>query len=101
MVVRKKEGRRSRRGWRGVVVLTGCVAVVAGAGYWVRTALLPRADAQTPPAAQAQAPGAVAGVSDYAQRVVAYVYESEPITREQLGDYLIDRHGDKLELLVH
>lgn len=99
MVVRKKEG---RRGWRGVVVLTGCVAVVAGAGYWVRSALVPRADAQTPPAAQAPAtPSAPAGVSDYAQRVVAYVYESEPITREQLGDYLIDRHGDKLELLVH
>ena len=104
MLVRKKEGRRSRRGWRGIVVLTGCVAVVAGAGYWVRSALLPRADAQTPPAAQAQAPAvpnAPAGVSDYAQRVVAYVYESEPITREQLGDYLIDRHGDKLELLIH
>src|SRR5205823_2082025 len=40
--------------------------------------------------------------SDYSQRVVAYVYGTMPITREDLGEYLIARQGsDKVELLVN
>ena len=40
--------------------------------------------------------------SDYSQRVVAYIYGSIPITREDLGEYLIARHGtNKVELLVN
>lgn len=39
---------------------------------------------------------------DYAQRVVAYIYGNVPVTREELGEYLIARFGaDKLELLVN
>jgi parvulin-like peptidyl-prolyl isomerase len=68
--------------------------------------MLPRAEAQAPmPAVRPAAPAAAGRpeeLSDYAKRVVAYVYESEPITREQLGDYLIDRYGrDKIELLLN
>src|SRR6185437_9803317 len=106
MSARKKD-RPTRRGWRSVAVLTGCVAVVAGAGYWVRSALLPRADAQTnvpavrAPATAAPAPATQEPLSDYSRRVVAYVYDAEPITREQLGEYLIDRYGDKLDLLIN
>jgi parvulin-like peptidyl-prolyl isomerase len=103
MFARKKD-RPTRRGWRSVAVLTGCVAVVAGAGYWVRSALLPRADAQTNvPAVRAAAPAPAAQepLSDYSRRVVGYIYDAEPITREQLGEYLIDRHGDKLDLLIN
>jgi parvulin-like peptidyl-prolyl isomerase len=100
-------GKKNRRGWRGVVILTGCVAVVAAAGYWIKSALLPKANAQnTVPAAQATEtaqPTTTGGaISDYASRVVAYVFETQPVTREQLGDYLIDRYGaDRLELLLH
>jgi len=40
--------------------------------------------------------------SDYAQRVVAYIYGNVAVTREELGEYLIARFGpDKLELLVN
>jgi parvulin-like peptidyl-prolyl isomerase len=92
--------------WRRIGIVLGCVAVLAGSGYWVRSVLLPRATAQVPPAAPAPAAAPAAtpttGPSDYASRVVAYVYETEPITREELGEHLIDRFGaDKLELLVN
>jgi parvulin-like peptidyl-prolyl isomerase len=104
MSARKKDG-STRRGWRGLAILTGCIAVLAGGGYWIRSALLPRADAQTPIANNPTPPpahaSAAAEVSDYSRRVVAYLYGSEPVTREQFGEYLIDRHGDKLELLIN
>lgn len=100
----RKKVRRTRRGWRGVAILGGCIALLVGAGYWIRVSMLPRADAQGPnsaagpavmPAIAAQPP------TDYSRRVVAYLYDNEPITREQFGDYLIERHTDKLELLIN
>ena len=40
--------------------------------------------------------------SDYSSRVVAYVYDNIPITREELGEYLIQRQGaERLELLCN
>jgi hypothetical protein len=49
-----------------------------------------------PPSPQASPP------SDYSQRVVAYIYGNVPITREDLGEYLIARKGaDCVELLVN
>lgn len=40
--------------------------------------------------------------SDYKQRVVAYIHGSIPITREELGEFLIARYGyNKVELLVN
>jgi parvulin-like peptidyl-prolyl isomerase len=100
----RKNNRPTRHGWRDLAVVAGCIAVVAGAGYWVRSAMLPRADAQSvTPAVSAPTPAAAtpAAPSDYSTRVVAYLFKSEPITREQLGDYLIDRYGEKIELLVN
>ncbi|HEY7157407.1 MAG TPA: peptidylprolyl isomerase [Gemmataceae bacterium] len=114
MSARKKTAPARRVGWRSLAVLTGGLAVVAGAGYWVRSALLPRADAQAPVAARqtgaptaaptaapTTAPAAREGPTDYSRRVVAHLYDNEAITREQLGEHLIDRHGDKLDLLIN
>ncbi len=56
--------------------------------------LTPSQDGVAPPAA-AVVPG------DYAQRVVAYVHGA-PVTRQDLGEYLIARFGaERLELLVN
>ncbi len=90
--------------------LAACMvwAGLAGTGYWWgRYGTATRATAQTPleNAAQVQqsAPPATAGVpSDYSRRVVAYIYGTIPITREELGEYLIARYGrDKLPLLIN
>jgi parvulin-like peptidyl-prolyl isomerase len=96
----RKKNRPTRRGWRGMALLGGAIVLIAGTSYWIRSSLLPRADAQTP--APSAAPGIAAQpASDYSRRVVAYVYENQPITREEFGDYLIDRHTDKLDLLIN
>lgn len=43
-----------------------------------------------------------ASASDYPLRVVAYIHGNIPITREDLGEFLIARHGNsKVELLVN
>src|SRR5438128_1544808 len=40
--------------------------------------------------------------SDYSHRVVAYLYDTIPITREELGEYLIARMGkERLGTLVN
>src|SRR5579883_1868433 len=103
MPARKKD-RRTRRGWRGIAILSGCLALVAGAGYWIRSSMMPKAGAQAPAAATNPAitpPAAAQSPSDYSRRVVAYLFDNEPLTREQFGDYLIERHSDKLELLIN
>jgi parvulin-like peptidyl-prolyl isomerase len=112
----RKKIRAARRGWRSAVWVGGCVALMAGAGYWIRSSFLPRADAQTPIPAMASgsasapretnARGANATPlalppSDYGRRVVAYLYDNEPLSREQFGDYLVERHADKLDLLIN
>jgi hypothetical protein len=77
-----------------VLGLAGAAAV----GFWLgRGGPQPAAAAAPPAEAPAQAPA-----SDYAQRVVAYVHGTIPITREDLGEYLIARQGvDKVEMLVN
>src|SRR5207249_1798443 len=43
-----------------------------------------------------------APTSDYSQRVVAYIHGTVPVTREELGEYLIARYGhDRLEMFVN
>jgi hypothetical protein len=97
---RRPGGRR----WPRLLLAAGCVGVVIGVGCWLRSTLLSGARAQVPaplPAAQ-NAPPAPAATSDYANRVVAYVYDNEPVTRQELGEYLIARHGPAaLKLLVN
>jgi parvulin-like peptidyl-prolyl isomerase len=101
----RKKVRPTRRGWRGVAILGGCLALIAGAGYWVRSSMLPRADAQAPvPAAGGTGVAPVLAnqpPSDYLRRDVAYLYDNERVSREQFGEYLIERHADKLELLIN
>ena len=49
----------------------------------------------------AQQPGA-APVASADKRIVAYIYGNMPVSREELGDFLINRGGyDKLDLLVN
>jgi parvulin-like peptidyl-prolyl isomerase len=93
--------RTTRRGWRRWVVVGGCLALIAGAGYWIRSSMLPRADARPPEAPVAAPSVAAQPPSDYSRRVVAYIYDTEPVSREAFGDYLIERHADKLELIIN
>src|SRR5262245_64445944 len=70
-------------------IRAGAVAV-CGLGAWA-------AAAQEPPAQPVSTQPAVPA----AQRPVAYIYGAEPVTREQLGEFLIARGGyEKVELLV-
>jgi parvulin-like peptidyl-prolyl isomerase len=108
----KKEPAVRRYSWRSLALFAGGTALLAGAAYWARVALVASATAQpaaVPQAADARpdvsAPGVPAAppaVSDYNRRVVAYLWETEPVTREELGEYLIARHGpEKLPVLVN
>lgn len=68
---------------------------------WGRQGSVPTANATQPPTNQAPAPTKES--SDYSKRVVAYIYESIPITREEFGEYLIARCGvaDRLNNMVN
>jgi hypothetical protein len=105
MSERKHRVRGSWRRWLAVGGLVGAVA--AGVCWWSNSPLQPVAQAQAP---QPYAPSAAPPVlppsvaeqgSDYAKRVVAYCL-GKPVTREMLGEYLIQRYGpDKVELMVN
>jgi hypothetical protein len=88
-----------RRNAASVLGLIGAAAV----GFWLghggpESAV--RAAPPAPAAAPAQQPPAAS--SDYSQRVVAYIHGTVPITREELGEYLIARFGhDRLEMFVN
>jgi hypothetical protein len=72
---------------------------------WGHNGSLPRATANPPQQNKKQVaatPSATAAASDYSQRVVAYIYGTIPITREELGEYLIARMGvERLNNLVN
>jgi parvulin-like peptidyl-prolyl isomerase len=77
--------------------LLGAVAV----GFWIGRGPQSAVAAPLPPASPPAQPSAVPP-SDWDKRVVAYIYGSIPITREDLGEYLIARKGlDSVELLVN
>src|SRR5579872_380407 len=71
-----------------------CLVVVGiAAGGYVAGLSMDRVTAQQP--GQAPLPAAD-------KRIVAYIYGNMPVTREELGDFLINRGGhEKLELLVN
>jgi hypothetical protein len=49
-----------------------------------------------------EAPLAPESGTDYSRRVVAYIHKNLPITREDLGEYLIARYGvEKVEALIN
>jgi parvulin-like peptidyl-prolyl isomerase len=102
-----KNGPAVRRvSWRKMAWVSASLAGLLGAGYGVRLAFLPRAGAQPAADASNAAPAPATEIApvptDYGRRVVAYLNDNEPVTREELGEYLILRHGpEKLEVLVN
>ncbi len=85
------------RAWLWTLALSAIVGVVAINNR--RPAVFAQGPARPP---QVSA-GATAGAStDYSNRVVAFLYGSVPITREELGEYLIQRVGaERLDALVN
>src|SRR5581483_8947043 len=88
--------------------LVGSWLGVAGVAFYIgRTASLPEAAAAPPPAELASVPSQPMPEPpepspDYKNRVVAYLYGTTPLTREDLGEYLIARYGPKhLDLLIN
>ncbi len=103
MVVRTKWG-SVRWGWGKLALGLSWVGVAALAFYWGRVGFTPPVTAAPMPAAAAPAaPPVVAPPSaEYTHQVVAYIYGNVPVTREELGEYLIARQGiQKLDLLVN
>jgi hypothetical protein len=93
-----------RGNWEKVVLGSGVVAIALVASLWGRGTFVPQAAAR-PPAPPQHAPSEPPGLevsSEYTKRVVAYIYDTVPITREELGEYLIARQGvDRLSNLVN
>ncbi len=95
--------------WGKLALLVSWAGVAAMAFYWGRCGTLSRATAAPadPPAATpaekpAAPPAAPEGNSDYEREAVAYIYGVIPITRAELGEYLIARQGaDRLDLLIN
>jgi hypothetical protein len=96
-----KRIRPSGSAWRKVGMAGFVVGVATLAFFWGRHGAM-HAVAQGPQGAGGGAfPGSRAG-SDYNQRIVAYIHGNIPITREDLGEYLIARFGaQRVEYLVN
>jgi hypothetical protein len=92
-----------RQKWTRVI---GIMATGALLFSWGRHGLGPQAKAQTParqsPAKSQREPGYFPAPSEYSQRVVAYINDTIPLTREEFGEYLIARLGtDRLNNFVN
>jgi len=96
---------RIHMGRRRLAVSAGFVLLLVPAVFWIRGSSLQRATAGPPPLAPtepAAAPTAPAPSPEYTRRVVAYIYDTIPVTREELGEYLIARMTpDRLSNLVN
>jgi hypothetical protein len=94
--------------WSRLFLALALVGAVSGAFVWGRLSSSSEATAAPPqdssrlshdPVAKA---GPANGDADYSHRVVAYINGSMPITREDLGEYLIARQGaERVELMVN
>ena len=85
-----------RRVFRRISILGGAGAVACGLGLAVPSTGHAQKVTTTPPAAPgagggtpAVLPASVTSSPDYSSRVVGYIYDNIPITREELGEYLI------------
>ncbi len=91
---------RPQLNWQRIVSACGLLGLAAAAFVIGRIGIASRATAVPPqpaPSAQPQQ-----SPSDYSRRAVAYIYGTQIISREDLGEYLIARQGaDKLDLLVN
>jgi parvulin-like peptidyl-prolyl isomerase len=89
-----------------IALAIGFLVLAGLATAWGRTGSSPQGTAQpaqTPPSQPAVAASNLpTSTSDYSERVVAYIYGKIPITREELGEYLIARLGtERLENMVN
>jgi len=90
---------RVRLDGRKLVPAFVVLAVLMLAFAWGRHGHGPRAQAQSPARPQSVASTAP---TEYSQRVVAYINDTIPITREEFGEYLIVRLGtDRLSNFVN
>src|SRR5438132_1471201 len=100
----KKECRPAGKRWRRPLMFALAWLGVAGACYcWGRYGNLPKAVAE-PTAGRAVVQEVVSErpPADYSRRPVAFIFENIPITREELGEYLILRLGnDRLKNLIN
>ena len=97
--------------WGKVLVASSWVVVAGLAFYWGRSTWTSPVQAAAPDSAPMRSdmppvasvpPPASAAMSDYAREPVAYIYGTIPITRADLGQYLIERFGaDRLELCIN
>jgi hypothetical protein len=76
---------------------TLALGAALGIGWLIGKYDTPTLQAAPPVPAKTQ----TAQPSDYSRRVVAYINGTTPITREDLGEYLIARYVDKLDLLIN
>ncbi len=102
----RKEQRKPRWGWGKLAMLGSWVAVGGLAFYLGRVCMMPQADA-APGRATARGQEAAAAVQPTApslppREVVGYIHGTIPISRAELGEYLIARQGaERLELLIN
>jgi parvulin-like peptidyl-prolyl isomerase len=90
--------------WRPAALVAGFLGLVVGAYFLGRFATLPAAAAAQGDDSKAKDTTHRSSVTTHqdARQVVAYIYGSIPITREELGEYLIARQGaERLELMVN
>jgi len=95
-----------KRSWRKLALGVGIAGMAGLAFCWGRlgaqTMAAAPAEAPKPGDMTPEAPLAPESGSDYSRRVVAYIHKNIPITREDLGEFLIARYGmDKVEALVN
>jgi hypothetical protein len=88
--------------WRPLAFGLGFLALMSGAYYLGRCTTLPSAAAATPGVGDTPKDSATKKEGDHSRQVVAYIYGSIPLTREDLGEYLIARQGaERLDLMVN
>jgi hypothetical protein len=100
---------RARKSQNRLLLGMAVLGLAAMTVVWGRNGSLSKATANPPVTPQAapqqeapSVPAAAGPSSDYSHRVVAYIYGTTPITREELGEYLIARMGkERLARLVN
>jgi hypothetical protein len=104
-----KQGLSRRLNWRKLVMGVGLAGLVGGAFCFGRLFSPAEAVAKPPEVVIEKATEPMppplyksTGDREYCQRAVAWIGDSEVVTREELGEYLIARFGaERLEMLVN
>jgi hypothetical protein len=102
-----RSSRRPKVTWWRLALGAAGLAALAAAVFWGRQVLLPRAEAAPPETASAPVspdtpPAVPPETTEYSRRVVAFLNGTTPITRAQLGEFLIARFGaEKVHHLVN